>query len=89
MRVGLVIAKDCDVWLRSVGHQFYPVADIVGCLGFGDLGMIGGDMGQHDRDDLILASAAGDVAAFASDLLEHESSSQTPTLNPLTPNGQC
>jgi hypothetical protein len=46
-------------------------------------------MRQHDRDDLILASAAGDVAAFASDLLEHESSSQIPTLSPHTSNGQC
>ena len=41
--------------------------------------MIRGDMSEQERDDLVLALAAGEVAAFASDLPEH----QTPSCNTL------
>ena len=46
--------------------------------------MIGRNVGQDETDDLIVTSAAGEVAAFASDLSEHSDSSRsTPQLTLL------
>ena len=47
-----------------------------GCLGVGEGRMVGLDMGQDENDDLVIAPAAGEVAAFASGLSEHHDSSQ-------------
>lgn len=74
MRVGLTIGKDCVCCQRSVGHQFDPVANVVGCLGVRKVGMIGGDMCQCQCDDLIVTSAAGDVAASTTTSRHPESS---------------
>jgi hypothetical protein len=61
----------------SLWHQFDPVTNIVSRFGLGEIRMVPRDMGQYDHDDLIVSSAAGDVAAFASDLPEHESPLRT------------
>jgi hypothetical protein len=61
---------------RLFRNEFDPIADIVGCFGVGELGMSCGDVGQCECDDLIITSGAGDIAAVASDLPEHENSSQ-------------
>lgn len=86
-------ARDAALWrvaAESLRNEFDPVADIVGCLGVGELGMICGDVGQCECDDLIVTSAAGDIAAFASDLSEHENSSQhTPHLIQVRPVGNA
>jgi hypothetical protein len=39
---------------ESLGYEFDPAPDIVGCPGVGDVGMLRGEMVQDDRDDLIV-----------------------------------
>ena len=90
MPVGPITAERSDLLAESVRDEFDPIPDIVGCLGIGEVGMIFGDMGEHESDDLIIASAADDVAAFASDLPEHWNlPSEPPTFNPGKPSRQC
>jgi hypothetical protein len=62
---------------RSVGHQFDPVANIVRRLGAGKIRMICLYMGQRDCDDLIVSSGARDIAAFTSDLSDHQNPLKT------------
>jgi hypothetical protein len=95
-RIGLIMAVHHDAGpsrvlaRRLFRNEFDPIADIVGCFGVGELGMSCGDVGQCECDDLIVTSGAGDIAAFALDLPEHENSSQhTPTSNPRTTSRQC
>jgi hypothetical protein len=47
--------------------------------------MVGGDMRQDQRSDLVVAPAAGNVAAFTSNLPEYFDSSQS--TSHLTPSG--
>src|SRR4249919_1467159 len=55
----------------SVRDEFDQATDILSCLGLCEVGVIGPNVGQDETDDLIVTSAAGEVAAFASDLSEH------------------
>ena len=55
----------------SVRNEFDQATDIIGCLGICEVGVIGRNVGQDETDDLIVTSAAGEIAAFASDLSEH------------------
>lgn len=61
----------------SFRNEFDPVANVVGCLGVGEVRMIPCDMGKYERDDVIISSAASDIAACASDLPEQETPLRT------------
>jgi hypothetical protein len=43
----------------SVGDKFDQGADIVGCLGLCEVGVIGRNVGQDEADDLIVTSGRG------------------------------
>jgi hypothetical protein len=68
MRVGLTIAKDGDVCQRSVGHQFYPVANIFGRDRVCESWMVGGEMVKNQCHHFIVIVSPHNNAAFASDL---------------------
>ena len=75
----MAVATACQITAataaESVRNEFDHAADVVGCLGVGEGWVIGLHMGQDENDDLVIAPAAGEVAAFASDLSEHHYSS--------------
>ena len=73
----------------SVRDEFDQATDIVGCLGLCEVRVIGRNVGQDETDDLIVTSAAGEIAAFTSDLSEHfQLLSIDPTSNSALPGGQ-
>jgi SARP family transcriptional regulator, regulator of embCAB operon len=76
---------------ESLRNEFDPAADVIGCRCTCEVGMLRSDMGQKDRDNLILASAAGDVVIpFTSDLPEHHKLlSNTPHLTHIRPMGNA
>jgi hypothetical protein len=58
--------------MDSVRDEFDQGADIVGRRRLSEVGVITGDVGQDERDDVIVSLTAGEVTAFASDLPEHQ-----------------
>ena len=75
---------------ESVRNEFDPVANFVGSRRLCDAGVFAGNVAHDDGNHLIFAPAADEVAAFASDLPDHQDSSQLlPMSNSTSPGRQC
>ena len=71
-------------------NELDPAADVVGCLGLCDVGVVAGNMAQDESDDLIVTLAASGVAALASDQPKHQTPPRTcPHLTQVRPVGNA